>query len=177
MMRKTKNKKQKTKNKGFSLMEVIIAIAIITTALISIMVLITFSISSIRVAKSKIIATNLAQEGLEIVRNIRDSNWLSYKRASENWRDGLQPGDYRVQYNQLGLLSFSALPLRKNSNGFYQYDSGNNTPFYRKITIEHVADNQIKVKVEVNWQERGKNQIIQAEDRLYNWLEEQEEEE
>lgn len=159
-------------NKAFTLIEVIIAIAVITAALMSSMALITFSVSSIRVSKSKIIATNLAQEGLEIVRNIRDSNWLSYKRSPENWRDGLGVGDYRVQYNQLGLLSFSSTPLRRNSSSFYQYDSGNNTPFYRKIVIEHIGNNQIKTVAEITWQERGRNQSIQVEDRLYNWLEE-----
>ena len=162
-------------NKGFSLIEVIVSIAVITTALVTAMALISFSVSSIGLSKSKIIATNLAQEGLEIIRNIRDSNWLSYKRSPENWRDGLGIGDYRVQYNQLGLLGFSSTPLRIDSNGFYRYDADTDTLFYRKIIIDHIGDNQIKAIAEITWQKKGKRHTIQVEDRLYNWLEELEE--
>lgn len=153
-------------------MEVIIAVAVIATALVSLITLITFSVSGIRPGNSKIIATNLAQEGIEIVRNIRDSNWLADKRTSDTWSDGLDSGQWRVQYNQLGLLSFSSVPLKIDGNGFYQYDSGSNTPFYRKIIIEQIGNNQIKTTSEVTWLEKGKNQAIRIEDKLYNWLEE-----
>jgi len=157
---------------GFTLMEVIIAIGIITTALVVSVALITFSLSGIRGGKSKIIAAGLAQEGIEIVRNIRDSNWISGKRSPSNWRDDLGAGYWRVQYNQASLLSFSNTPLKIDSNGFYQYNSGSTTKFYRRIGIEYIGNNQIKVVSEVTWQEQGRNQNLQLEDRLYNWLEE-----
>jgi prepilin-type N-terminal cleavage/methylation domain-containing protein len=162
------------KNKGFSLMEVIVAVAIITTTLITIISLVNFSVSSVGVGESTITAVSLAQEGLEIVRNIRDNNWLLYKRAPDNWRDDLGEGDWRVQYDQLGLFSFSNTPLKIDSNGFYQYNSGDDTLFYRKITIEYIPgdDTQIKVISEVTWQEKSRSRNLIAEDRLYNWLEE-----
>lgn len=164
--------KHKTYNRGFTLMEVIIAIGVVTTALAVSIALISFSISGIRIGKSKIIAAGLTQEGIEIVRNIRDSNWLSYKRSPGNWRDDLGVGDYRVQYDKLTLLSFSNTPLKIDTSGVYQYDNGSNTPFYRKITIEHIGNNQIKVLAEITWKEKGRSYSIKAEDRLYNWLEE-----
>ncbi len=156
---------------GFSLMEVIIAIGVIVTTLITLIALISSVVSGLKPAKFKLTATSLAQEGLEIVRNIRDSNWLSYKRVPENWRDGLAAGDYRAQYDELTLFSWADLPLKIDSNGFYQYNSGSNTPFKRKITIGHIGDNQIKAVSEVTWQEKGKSYTIEAESRLYNWLE------
>ena len=162
--------------KGFTLMEVIIAIAVIITALITLIALISFVVSGLRPAEFRLIAVNLAQEGLEIVRNIRDSNWLSYKRAPENWRDGLSTGDYRAQYNQFALLSWADSFLKIDSNGFYQYDSGSDTSFKRKITIEHMGNNQIKAVSEITWQEKGKSYSVEAESRLYNWLEVIEEE-
>lgn len=151
-------------------MELIIAIAVITTALLALVALLAFSVSGIKLGENKLIATNLAQEGIEIVRNIRDSNWLSYKRTAENWTDGLGQGQWRVQYDQLGLLPYGAQNLKINSNGFYQYDSGANTPFYRKITIAQPEDNQIKVTSEITWQEKGRNQVIRVESKFYNWL-------
>ena len=158
--------------KGFTLLEIIIAMGVIISVLTSALVLITLTVNSTKASRSRIIAISLSQEGLEIVRNIRDSNWLSNRRNIGNWRFGLTPGDYRAQYNSSGLLNFSIMPLRLN-NGFYQYNEGDNTPFYRKIILEHIDDNQLKIISEVTWNERGRNQIISAETRLYNWLKEE----
>lgn len=156
-------------------MEVVIAVAVIVIALASSIALISFSVSSIRTGKAKIIAVSLAQEGLEIVRNIRDSNWLppNYKRKPENWRDGLEEGlNWQVQYNRTDIFSGDDF-LRRDGNGFYRYDTGSVTPFKRKITIEYIGNNQIKVISEVTWQEKGRSYAIGVEDRLWNWLEEQ----
>lgn len=157
---------------GFTLMEIIVAVAVIAIALGASIALISFSVSGIITGKSKIIATNLAQEGLEIVRNIRDSNWVSYKRSPDNWREGLGQGNWRVQYNRTELLYAASTPLRVNSAGFYQYDQGTDSLFYRRINIQHIGDNQIKVTAQITWQEKGRSQSIVVEDRLYNWLEE-----
>jgi prepilin-type N-terminal cleavage/methylation domain-containing protein len=162
---------------GFTLMEVIISIAVVLTALVSALALITFSTAGIRLNKSKIIASGLAQEGLELVKNIRDNNWLHNcpacdRRTVGTWRTGLGVGDWRVQYNSGVLLSFSSTPLRIDSSGFYQYDSGSNTSFYRKINIQYISDDQIKVVSEITWSENGRNQIVSAETRYYNWLKE-----
>ena len=165
---------RKLNRQGFTLMEVIVALGVIIAALVGVMTLVTFSVSSIRVTKSRIIASNLAQEGLEIVRNIRDNNWLNYKRSAGNWRDGLAPGNYLVQFDTENLLVFSVTLLKINSAGRYQYNSGSGTPFYRKISIEHIDNNQIKVVSQIDWQENGKNHLVKAETRFYNWLEEPE---
>lgn len=161
--------------KGFSLMEVIIAVAVITTALISSISLLVFSISGIRIGSSKTIAAGLIQEGLEIVRNTRDNNWLAYKRKPSDWRDGLEADIYEVQYNELSLRRYyePGNYLKIDGNGYYNYSSGIATPFKRKIIIEHIGNNQIKVISEVDWQEKGKNYNIKAENLLYNWLEEE----
>jgi hypothetical protein len=160
-------------------MEVIVAVAIIVTTLIAAIALVNFSVSTIVGGESTIIAVSLAQEGLEIIRSIRDNNWLLYKRKSDgspdDWRNGLGLGDpdpkeYRVQYDNLSLLLFSDTFLKIDSDGFYQYDVGNNTPFKRKITIEHIGNNQIKSIIEVTWREKRRSRSIRAEDRLYNWL-------
>lgn len=165
-------KKKTSKKKGFTLIEVIIAISIIVVGIISCISLISSSISGVTIGKSKIIAAGLAQEGVEIVRNIRDNNWTNYKRTIDTWRDGLGEGNWLVQYNGQSLISYSITKLKKDSNGFYQYANGVNTEFYRKINISYIGNNQIKVLSEITWQEKGKNQSIQIENRLYNWLQE-----
>ena len=69
--------------KAFTLMEVIISVAVITTAIVASISLISSSVSAIRSNQNKIIAVHLAQEGIEIVKNIRDTNWVLLKRG--NW--------------------------------------------------------------------------------------------
>ncbi len=156
------------KNKGFSLLEVLIAIFIITIGIIGAVSLVNYSISSVAVGKSQIITSNLVQEGMEIVRSIRDSNWLE----GVAWNSGLDDcsSGCRVQYNRDVLLSLSGNPaLKVDSNGFYQYDSGTDTFFHRKITISDISANEIKVISEVTWSERARSFSVSAENKLYDW--------
>lgn len=159
--------KQATYNKrGFSLAEVIVAIFIITVGIIGVVSLMNSTISGVRVAKSQIIAANLAQEGLEIIRNIRDTNW----QEDESWVNGLSDGDWRVQFNSTSLWAFSEIPLKiSDNNRRYQYYNGSDTMFYRKVTISTISAYEIKVNSEVTWNERGRSFNVSAENRFYNW--------
>ena len=80
------------KNRGFTILEVLVAVFIITVgglaayAMVQQIVFDTFS-SSYRLT-----AAYLAKEGIEIVRNIRDTNWLE----AENWDNGLTSTDWAV---------------------------------------------------------------------------------
>ena len=65
---------KKTK-KGFSLIEVLISFTILSISLIAITQLITGSIRANLENTSRIQAYYLAQQGIEAVRHIRDSNW------------------------------------------------------------------------------------------------------
>ena len=171
------------KNSGFSLMEVIISVAVIITALVASIALLSFSISGISTNKSKIIAVSLAQEGLEIVRNTRDSNWFFGNTGPDDgtgtdWREGLgetgdisdpNPSFHTVQYDELTFSSDNP-KLYIDANGFYTHNETSVvTSFERKIYIEYIDNNQIKVTCEVRWQEKGREQSIIAETRLYNW--------
>lgn len=68
-----------------SLLEAIIAIGVILVATISATTLIVTTISAGRNSANKVQAANFAREGIEVVRQIRDSNWM--KRA-QNVCDG-----------------------------------------------------------------------------------------
>ncbi len=65
----------KSKN-GFSLLEVIFAMAIITSGVISILSLFSYNLKAETNNKNKLIATYLAQEAIEVVRQNRDNVWF-----------------------------------------------------------------------------------------------------
>lgn len=83
---------------GFTLAETIIAIAVIALVITT-----TYSLSqsSLRIGRNAInqfIAYRLAEEGLEVTRNLRDSNWLK----NGYWRAGLEDGQYEIIENSNG---------------------------------------------------------------------------
>lgn len=169
-----------TIKKGFTLMEAIVAIFVITAGIVGVSSLVAQTISSATFSKDKLIAAYLAQEGIEIVRNIRDTNWLE---GAPSWDDGLVPptidcsGGCQADYADQALFGFIGNPLNIDSfTGYYGYDGGDATKFTRKITIlkEMYPPGQgyydkMMVKVEVFWQEKGKPYSIEAQENLYNW--------
>ena len=165
--------KQK-KQKGFSIIEVLGAIFLLLVGLIGSLSLITQVSSYTSVAASKLVASYLAQEGIEIVRNMRDQNWV----AGNPWDTDLSssPADYHADYTAtsfLDLRSGGAI-LDIDNNGFYNY-SGVGTPsiFTRTIHIEKGSDDQsietIKVLVTVSWNQAGGSHSVKAQEYLYNW--------
>ena len=153
-------------SKGFTLLETIAAIAILMSG-----VLVVYASSARMLAYTydnqyQLVASYLAQEGIETVRNIRDQNWID---GAEGWRDGLDAGDWRIQYDSTALIADNDTPLLLAENDFYGYDSGEATVFKRKITISHLSDDSLKVIAEVSWP-YGQKRSIQAEKILYNWF-------
>lgn len=74
--------------KGQTLLEVIFVLSLVIIALLAIMALIMSNIAGTSTSKLRIVASNLAREGVEVARGIRDNNWLSYSE----WNHGLSDG-------------------------------------------------------------------------------------
>lgn len=162
--------------KSFSLLEVVVSITVFLAAMIGVIGLLSFNIVNAALLRNKLIAANLAQEGIEIVRNIRDNNFL--QREAGNyiaWDYRLGAGSYRADYSSQALLAFSNIPLNFHSSaGLYDYS---NMPpsdtvasiFYRRISIDNINSDEIKVEVAMTWKERGKDRSLSAEVHLFNW--------
>lgn len=153
---------------GFTLLEVIVSIFIITTGMLAILSLDNFSLKAISVNKSQIIASGLAQEGIEIVRNWRESECNA--TDCSNWYGAVIDNDYIVQYDFAGVYPYVEKPLLydNSSNHGYQYDYGDATQFYRKITLKKApafsySQDEVQVIVDVIWN----GGELKAEDRLW----------
>ena len=156
---------------GFTLLEIIVALFIVTIGMGGVFVVIQRSFIIMSVSESRLIAANLAQEGIEIIRNIRDTNWLE----GEDWDSGISAGDWEAQYNEGDgeLTAWTGLYLNIDEDNFYSYKtSGLYTPtkFTRKITISDKTLDSMKITVDVIWKERGgtEHNYI-AYHWLYNW--------
>lgn len=169
--------------KGFTLLEVMVAISVMTLAVTGSFILIQQTLVAVSLGQSKLIASYLAQEGFEIVRNIRDSNWLEQRYYSTvSWDDGIsnllsegQSRDYIADYQSPELIPLSEtepfLNLYEDLDGnyFYSYSPGQPTVFKRKISITKINNDKIKVEILVEWSERGRNHNFSAQEYLYNW--------
>jgi type II secretory pathway pseudopilin PulG len=150
---------------GFTMIEIVISIFILSFTVVGIFN--AFSIMTILTSDSadRLTATYLAQEGMEIVRNIRDTNWLKMDFYCESnpdcatnndfsWVDYLTAGSpnyslnctngCEADYTSPSLLSQNGRYLCINSNGFYYYNDAcpdtSQTKFMRKIIIAPIAD-------------------------------------
>lgn len=170
--------------KGFTVIEVIVAIFLITAGIVGVLSLITQTISSVSISRDKLIAAYLAQEGIEIVRNIRDGNWLEQRNnLTLPWDDGIAPclpanrpcsAEFEADYDDQNLSSYTGNPLNLENppSNMYGYGSGTPTKFRRKITITAPAETYIlQVSVLVEWEEKGKPYSVEAQENLYNWHE------
>jgi Tfp pilus assembly protein PilV len=83
------------KGSGFTLIEIVLSIFIMSMALVSIFSAFSIIVISTSDTLNQLTATYLAQEGMEMVRNVRDTNWLNmdYNSSEGNtstytWLDG-----------------------------------------------------------------------------------------
>ncbi|MBA7596520.1 hypothetical protein ES703_03494 [subsurface metagenome] len=128
-------------NKSFTLIEIVVAIFLITVGTVGAFSLIQRTIAFTVISSSRLVAANLAQEGIEIIRNTRDTNWLS----GNPWDQGLSSGGWQaVEMN------------------------GQATNFQRRITITPDTD-VLGVQVEVSWQERLRAHQVTVQTKLHNW--------
>lgn len=159
-----------TNERGTTLIEALVAILILVFGIVpSLAVIFTGNAFSSSVRNS-LVASNLAQEGMEVVRAIRDANWFN----NQPFDTGLSDGAYRLEWSSDALLSESGNPLLKiTPAGLYNYSSGTDTIFRRRILITKIdplgCNCELRVITEVTWPERGRTKTIQVESHLFNW--------
>lgn len=162
-------------SKSFTLIEMIVAIFLVTLGAGAAFNVIQSTTSFTAITSAQLTASYLAQEGIEIVRNIRDGNWLEQRTVpATSWDDGISvDSNYALDY-QSG--SFPDAGCSLGAEGFLKYDGnffnctfGDETKFKRRITVEKSQADTITVSVEVSWEERGRPHQVTTQTKLYNW--------
>src|SRR6185436_5586231 len=83
---RTKYYKLPNSQTGQSLIETIAAIFILTMALTAGLGLAIYAFSRSAVSENQVVASNLAREGIDVVRAMRDTNWMeSDKKGNPAW--------------------------------------------------------------------------------------------
>lgn len=179
----TKNKKN---NKGFTLVETLVAISVLSISILGTFTATQSGLSQSVYAKDQISANYLVQEAMEFIRNVRDENALINltSTGSISWLSGLSDTDTDPCYfgKKCNIDSFKG----KNFGGIYECsadncslyqdtdttnptyglfgDSSHNWPisrFKREITLTSVSSYEIIVTVNVIW-DKGNIKVNQS---------------
>ena len=160
--------------KAFSIIEVMIGVFIFSLWLVAIYALLVSSLSLSEYNKNAIIASQLAVEQVEIMRNIRDTNYKTVS-AWDNTPSGgsITEGYFRVENNPMnGVARIEAISgfvegesqmnamqdyrLCLSSENKYTYDCNgpSETQFYRYLQIEDIWENKFLLISRVIWYAR-----------------------
>lgn len=147
-------KRNITKTKGFGLLEVLLSGVIIITMLGALVILGRTVLSNLTYSAQRTQATFLAQQGIEIVREIRDTNYID-SRSSTQWNSlvsldgtignltvpefdgssGISP-DYVVWYDN-PRPTLAPIAVDPNAGRIATYDG---SAFIRKIRFKKVSN-------------------------------------
>ncbi len=153
-------------NKAFTLIEIVVAMFLLTVGTVGAFSLIQKTIAFTSIYSSQLQAAYLVQEGMEIIRNIRDTNYLE----GSAWDDGIGLGTgYRLDYQSESFPDVVCGNYLKYNGSFYVCSSDSKSKFQRKITITKPEPDKMIVSVTVKWRERGRTHQVFAQTELYNW--------
>jgi Tfp pilus assembly protein PilV len=186
----------KQKNTGFTLVETLVAISIFTMSILGLMSVLGKGIADTNYAKQKTIAAYLAQEGVEYIRNMRDTfvlydptgvqnGWNAFKTKLTNascftangcYFGSLSSADFLNANQPMAGIAMTACSgtcpplLYYSSYGYYGY-FGTNSGFTRKIHAEQITTDEIKVFSTVYWTQGSGSYNIVFSANLLNWIE------
>lgn len=180
-----KQVKKKNKNRqGFTLVETLVATAILILAVAGPLVVVGRSLQGHNNAINQTTAEYLAQEAIEIVRNRRDQNLIILSLEPgliivppPDWFGGLTScfgaSGCRVQATDTTFLSGNTTPLSLNGD-VYGYSGGTVTPFQRTVRVRPTGlANERLVEVTVEWElvpGTGRKGTFVAQEYIYNWI-------
>lgn len=155
---------------GFTLIEMLIVVFVVGVGLVGALSFFNINANNQFETKNELIAAGLAQEGVELVRNVRDYNLLNDLDWGSGYGPSLNPGCKTIDFTSLddhrcitaGNLTYVCVDANAR---YYQCASGASgiTDFTRTIDASNETDGSIKIICTVSWNDRS----TQAVDYLY----------
>lgn len=176
---------------GFTLIETLVAISILTAAIAGPLVMSIKNIGTANTSQDQLVAFYLGQEVIEYVRNVRDSNLIKkdLDEVSFDWLDGLEECISSDGSNACSIDVFEEIE-EDNSitlcagicgylsiNGDKKYGhSGLLSSFRRTIKITNPVDDnpdEAQVDIEMKWKSKygSKVKTMNLQDHIFNWRE------
>lgn len=151
---------------GQTLLEIIFVIGLTVIGLLGVLGVVFFNIRGADASQKMIVAANLAREGAEVTRQIRDNNWLACDQSGcNNWYDDLGEEDGEMDSSRIPAFDESdntwtlkglvgeindpaAVVYFSAANGVYRQDNdppaGFSPTIYRRlITLNQVCGNDL----------------------------------
>jgi hypothetical protein len=158
------------KESGFTIIEATVAIFILTTGILGAFSFISHFTEYSSISTMRLTASYLAQEGVEVVKNIRDGNLFD----GDNWNEGFATSswDGEADYTETDSLSLQVDTgeyLNIDGNGLYGYGAGDQSLFKRKINIATSTATSTYIVVTVSWSEKGRDHKVEVEEEIYSW--------
>lgn len=168
---------------GQSLLEALVALAVLVTGFLGMITLFSRSFFLDRVVSDQTKATYLAEEGIELTKNLIDHDvylGLATAGAQGGWgacfNFAAGTNDYELDYTTVNCPAgpnYTGLPLKFDpATGLYSYTGPVTTNFARRIRITKPAGqpDEIDVQSIVTWSTGPvTSQSLTLEDHFYNW--------
>ncbi len=158
---------------GFTLVEIMISIFVISVAIIGIFQATTKYIQQTKFEKEGYVAALLGQEAIEIVKNFRDTNWV--EGDAGGWNNGLTScsAGCEIDYDDTSFTLWSGSGRNlylEGSSGLFKYlaSPGINdvkTIYTRKVIITESGSDKLSIVVNVYW--KGNTTVVKED--IYNW--------
>jgi len=160
-------------NKGLGLLEVMISLFLLSFGVIGGFAVIQKIVQFSSVNSSRLVAYHLAQEGVEVVRNVRDTSRQNHLPFDNDISEASAPIDYRCD-------QFPCKPQHceiddeylKKENGFYLCtDAGDSDLVFRRVVSvdKAVSGESLEVTAMVEWVEKGNTYQVKTTEILYDW--------
>ena len=140
------------KNSGFSFLETIISVFLISIGMIAVVGLMVNALRESMDSRDQVVATLLSQEGIELVRNLRDNNWVNDRDSFDSsvGFPNSSRSDCRIDSTVSAISCGSgSFVLKLGDEGgdsryrkLYSYNHGNDTKFQRKLYINYDNDSE-----------------------------------
>lgn len=145
-------KKSSKIKKGFSLIEVLVTLFVLSAGITGVSVLMIGNITTSETSRNQIIASNLAQEGVELVKNLKDNNQASVNLVAGSY------ANRRIDNTMSALDGGADKKLYTDGNFYTHVSTGTATKYFRNVSLVIVGVAPLRtttVTVNVSWNGTG----------------------